>query len=99
MVCCIIHFIENPKIFQQTWSDLEINGNFVVDFYFGFCSALLGISGFESAANFIEEQVSLSLCLSVFLLNGPPTSFSLPLSLPLVLTPFALRFLVFSQNV
>lgn len=29
---------------------------FVTALYFGFCAALLGISGFESSSNFVEEQ-------------------------------------------
>jgi amino acid transporter len=31
-------------------------GGFVMALYFGFSAALLGISGFESSANFVEEQ-------------------------------------------
>lgn len=31
-------------------------GGFIHAIYFGFCAALLGISGFESSANFVEEQ-------------------------------------------
>lgn len=31
-------------------------GGFVLALYFGFSAALLGISGFESSANFVEEQ-------------------------------------------
>lgn len=31
-------------------------GGFLSAIFFGFCAALLGISGFESSANFVEEQ-------------------------------------------
>ena len=27
-----------------------------IDIFFGFCTGLLGVSGFETSANFIEEQ-------------------------------------------
>jgi len=42
-------FVQNMKAGPQ-------QGNYAADVYFGFCSALLGVSGFESSANFIEEQ-------------------------------------------
>jgi amino acid transporter len=33
-----------------------VDGGWKVALYFGFCAAMLGISGFESSANFVEEQ-------------------------------------------
>lgn len=33
-----------------------VKGSIPVALFFGFCTAMLGISGFESSANFIEEQ-------------------------------------------
>jgi len=35
---------------------LPVPGGFLSAIFFGFCAALLGISGFESSANFVEEQ-------------------------------------------
>ncbi len=35
---------------------LPVPGGFMNAIFFGFCAALLGISGFESSANFVEEQ-------------------------------------------
>ncbi|MBX3723466.1 MAG: APC family permease [Turneriella sp.] len=34
----------------------EPTGGFTKALFFGFCAAMLGISGFESSANFVEEQ-------------------------------------------
>ena len=33
-----------------------VNGNIGKAIFFGFCTAMLGISGFESSANYVEEQ-------------------------------------------
>ncbi len=33
-----------------------LNGSFASAIFLGFCTAMLGISGFESSANFVEEQ-------------------------------------------
>lgn len=30
--------------------------NIPSDIYFGYCSGLLGVTGFETSANYIEEQ-------------------------------------------
>ena len=35
---------------------IPVPGGFLPAIFFGFCAALLGISGFESSANFVEEQ-------------------------------------------
>ena len=34
-----------------------INGNYAADIFFGFSAALLGVSGFESSANYIEVMI------------------------------------------
>lgn len=36
--------------------DLPVKGSFTTALFFGFSAAMLGISGFESSANFVEEQ-------------------------------------------
>jgi amino acid transporter len=40
------------------WQNLSTPapGGFIKALFFGFCAAMLGISGFESSANFVEEQ-------------------------------------------
>jgi amino acid transporter len=35
---------------------LPVNGSIHIALFLGFCTAMLGISGFESSANFVEEQ-------------------------------------------
>ena len=49
--------IEDPSIFHQNWSLPNPGGRGVAyTLFVGFSAAMLGISGFESSANFIEEQ-------------------------------------------
>ncbi|WP_452598451.1 APC family permease [Pontimicrobium sp. MEBiC01747] len=49
-------------IFSNGWEVLienfnrPIEGGLTMALFFGFCAAMLGISGFESSANFVEEQ-------------------------------------------
>jgi len=47
--------IQDPSILQFNWSLPNPEG-FMHALFFGFAAAMLGISGFESSANFIEEQ-------------------------------------------
>ncbi len=57
-VSCGMAFARDPSLFLANWSGLErldFEG-FVRALFFGFAAAMLGISGFESSANFIEEQ-------------------------------------------
>lgn len=46
---------QNPALLQLNWQVPDANG-LVHALFFGFAAAMLGISGFESSANFIEEQ-------------------------------------------
>lgn len=46
------HFWENFQITSQTLSSKGL----LMALFFGFSSSLLGVSGFESSANFVEEQ-------------------------------------------
>ncbi len=53
-----IALISDPSLFATNWStvsDVSFTGIMHALFY-GFAAAMLGISGFESSANFIEEQ-------------------------------------------
>jgi amino acid transporter len=59
----IYHIITNPEVLANNWAlepELVVRGtrftNLGLLLIFGFCTSLLGTSGFESSANFIEEQ-------------------------------------------
>ncbi len=49
-------------IYQNGWTIFQVNfqiptgGSLTMALFFGFSAAMLGISGFESSANFVEEQ-------------------------------------------
>eukprot|EP01134_Creolimax_fragrantissima_P005518 CFRG5518T1 len=60
--CAWFVYNDNFALLKENWhADLsEIPGananGFVLAVYYGFCAGLLGISGFETSANFVEEQ-------------------------------------------
>jgi amino acid transporter len=43
-------------VFILNWNEPVTTGNITTALFFGFSAAMLGISGFESSANFVEEQ-------------------------------------------
>ena len=47
--------LQDPSMFLANWNMPSADG-FMHALFFGFAAAMLGISGFESSANFIEEQ-------------------------------------------
>ncbi|HKX29402.1 MAG TPA: APC family permease, partial [Blastocatellia bacterium] len=47
--------IQDPSVFTANWQ-APAPGGMLHAVFFGFSAAMLGISGFESSANFIEEQ-------------------------------------------
>jgi len=51
----LIALATSPALLFENWSQ-PVEGGFLHALYFGFAAAMLGISGFESSANFIEEQ-------------------------------------------
>jgi amino acid transporter len=52
-----IYAVYHPEIFTANWQNpLPEVDSVGVAIFFGFCISLLGVSGFESSANFIEEQ-------------------------------------------
>jgi amino acid transporter len=57
VLSCLAGFavIKDPSLLLQNWS-LPSPGGLMHGLFFGFAAAMLGISGFESSANFIEEQ-------------------------------------------
>ena len=51
-----IYLIKNGfSQFSANWK-LPVEGSIMVAIFFGFSASMLGISGFESSANFVEEQ-------------------------------------------
>lgn len=54
---CIYHMSQDFTIFIQNIKGVDAD-NMGVPYYifFGYCSALLGVSGFETSSNFVEEQ-------------------------------------------
>ncbi|KAJ0402507.1 hypothetical protein ATCC90586_002677 [Pythium insidiosum] len=64
-VASLIHVIKNPEVFKENMkTDLPpvdfagniIESNVAAAIFFGFGAAMLGVTGFESSAQFVEEQ-------------------------------------------
>ncbi|KAF0700680.1 Aste57867_8858 [Aphanomyces stellatus] len=64
-VVCLIHTIKHPDIiranYNQPYPSVDyvghrIDGNFFTALFFGFAAAMLGVTGFETSSNFVEEQ-------------------------------------------
>lgn len=56
LFCIVVFFyIPDMQMIIANWS-VPSFGGLIIGLFFGFSAALLGISGFESSANFIEEQ-------------------------------------------
>ena len=53
---CLVMIIESPDILMENWGALPEGTSWNEALFFGFSVALLGVSGFESSSNFIEEQ-------------------------------------------
>ncbi|PVW17341.1 APC family permease [Marixanthomonas spongiae] len=53
---CIYHFFTSGFDILTANFNTPIQGSIVTALFFGFSAAMLGISGFESSANFVEEQ-------------------------------------------
>ncbi len=55
---CAVALFKDPSLFFANWRTLQTFdlGSFGRAIFFGVAAAMLGISGFESSANFIEEQ-------------------------------------------
>ena len=57
VIFSLIHIIGDPSVIKTSLAAPAPHGRgFISALFFGFSAALLGISGFESSANFIEEQ-------------------------------------------
>jgi amino acid transporter len=57
MIFCCLWLFEHGTATLFANMRLPVGGSWQTAIYFGFCAAMLGISGFESSANFVEEQV------------------------------------------
>ncbi|NIA03628.1 MAG: amino acid permease [Nitrospirae bacterium] len=58
-IFCVFGFVSMPgdfHIFKSNLSTLPVGKDLLIAVCLGFSAALLGISGFESSANFVEEQ-------------------------------------------
>jgi amino acid transporter len=58
-IFCVLGFVSMPSdfhIFKGNLVTLPVGNDLLVAVCLGFSAALLGISGFESSANFVEEQ-------------------------------------------
>lgn len=53
---CIYYFFANGFETLLANFNLPVEGSITMALFFGFSAAMLGISGFESSANFVEEQ-------------------------------------------
>lgn len=59
VVFCVLgftHMSGGVEIFLQNWSTLPQGSDLMLALFLGFSAALLGVSGFESSSNFVEEQ-------------------------------------------
>ncbi|WP_090993950.1 APC family permease [Pedobacter insulae] len=57
VITCVLFLANNGlSIFKQNWHMPVRSGGIVTALFLGFSAAMLGISGFESSANFVEEQ-------------------------------------------
>lgn len=53
---CWFVFLNGTAIFMSNWHLPVTSGGVATALFLGFSAAMLGISGFESSANFVEEQ-------------------------------------------
>ncbi|GAB2971779.1 hypothetical protein GCM10027049_01720 [Mucilaginibacter puniceus] len=56
LTCCWFLFNNGFAVFQANWHMPISSGGIIMALFLGFSAAMLGISGFESSANFVEEQ-------------------------------------------
>lgn len=56
VVVCFVKLIQDPSVLVANWRDYHSDPNWLGDIFWGFSSALLGVSGFETSANYIEQQ-------------------------------------------
>jgi len=64
-VSCVVYGIQNPHVFRDNmhvglpevdFAGSMLDGNVFTAIFFGFGASMLGITGFESSSNYVEEQ-------------------------------------------
>ncbi|MBU4143113.1 APC family permease [Patescibacteria group bacterium] len=55
-ITALINMLADTSFLTANWGYLPPNTSLISALFFGFSAALLGISGFESSSNFVEEQ-------------------------------------------
>ncbi|KAL7684173.1 putative amino acid/polyamine transporter I [Plasmopara halstedii] len=64
-VSCVVYGIQHPHVFRDNmhtgypevdFAGSMLDGNVLTAIFFGFGASMLGITGFESSSNFVEEQ-------------------------------------------
>jgi len=57
IITLFIYILQNGfDVFIENWHAPVKHGSILMAIFFGFAASMLGISGFESSANFVEEQ-------------------------------------------
>jgi len=56
VVVCFIRLFQDPSALIYNWNKYHGDPDWLGDIFWGFSSALLGVSGFETSANYIEQQ-------------------------------------------
>ncbi|EQC25977.1 hypothetical protein SDRG_16194 [Saprolegnia diclina VS20] len=64
-VACLIHVIQNPEIFKANmhtpfpnvdFVGSQIEGSWFTALFFGFSASMLGVTGYETSSNYVEDQ-------------------------------------------
>ncbi|RLN60474.1 hypothetical protein BBJ29_005917 [Phytophthora kernoviae] len=65
VVSCVVYGIQNPHVFRDNmkteypevdFAGSMLNGDVFTAVFFGFGAGMLGVTGFESSSNYVEEQ-------------------------------------------
>jgi amino acid transporter len=65
LVSCVVYWIKHPDVFSDNmkvgyptvdFAGSDLDGNVFTAIFFGFGAAMLGVTGFESSSNYVEEQ-------------------------------------------
>ena len=56
LVFGLVYVVQHGGAWSQNWQSLTLEVNWPTALFFGVSASLLGVSGFESSANFVEQQ-------------------------------------------
>ncbi len=56
VVWCLPVLFQSGGVWHLNWSSIGPNGHWAKAMFLGFSAAMLGVSGFESSANYVEQQ-------------------------------------------